>query len=321
SSDWTYKMGTPGFSNGQPPTTSTSSQLTISVATDKQSYIFGDFVNISGQVSQLVKNSAVSSIPQTANLILSGPNGFKETFTQYPGNNLQFSQSVKTDQVLGFAEGTYTISVSYGGTQASTTFSLHSTAFIPPTQAAPTTLSISTDRSNYTITQPIALLGSVSNVIALTPVQYKLFDPTNTIVYQGTLFPDAQGQISSINQYQRSTGGTGLLVNVVNPVYGIYRVSATYGSASASTTFLLVSAQAQKNAITLSTDKQVYGTGDTVTLRGSTLLQGLQNVGLNPTLQILQTSGGSGLQTTGSTSVTNSVNVITIVNLQSDNTF
>jgi hypothetical protein len=321
SSDWTYKMGTPGFSNGQPPTSTTTSLLTVSVSTDKQSYVFGDFVNISGQVSQLVKSSAVSSIPQTANLILSGQQGFKETFTLYPGNDLKFSQSVKTDQVLGFTAGTYTISVSYGGAQTSTTFSLNSAAYVPPTQAAPTTLTISTDRSNYTILQPIVLQGAVSNVIPLTPVQYKLYDPTNAIVYQGTLFPDAQGQITSVNQYQRSAGGTGLLINGVNPVYGIYRVTATYGSTSATTSFILVSMQAQKNAITLTTDKQAYAPGDTVTLQGSTLLQGLQNVGLNPTLQILQTSGGPGLQTVGSTSVTNSANVVTIVNLQSDNTF
>ncbi|HET7345083.1 MAG TPA: lamin tail domain-containing protein, partial [Nitrososphaeraceae archaeon] len=113
-SDWTYKSGTPGSSNGKLPTASTTTQLTMSVSTDKQNYTFGDTVNISGQVSQIIKNPAVTSIPQTVNLVLSGPQGFKQTFSLYPGNDLKFYQSVKTDQVLGFAEGTYTITASYG---------------------------------------------------------------------------------------------------------------------------------------------------------------------------------------------------------------
>src|SRR5574340_1562776 len=324
SSDWVYKSGTPGFSNGKLPTTSTTTQLTMSVSTDKQSYTFGDIVNIGGQVSQIVKNPAVTSIPQTVNLVLSGPQGFKKTFFLYPGNDLKFSTYVKTDQVLGFAEGTYTISASYGDAQTSSTFSLSSVAFVPPTQAAPTTMVIYTDRSNYTISQPIVLLGAVSDVIPLTPVQYKVYDPTNTIVYQGTLFPDDQGKLTTVNQFQRSAGNSGLLINSVNPVYGIYRVTATYGGASAFATFTLIPTQAQTNAITLVTDKQAYAPGETVTLSGSTLLKGLQNVGINPSLQILQTTvgGSSGTQTSGTRGVSpNAVNILTIVNLQNDNTF
>ena len=76
--DWVYKSGTPGFSNGKPPTVATTSQLTMSVSTDKQNYVFGDVVNIGGQVSQIVTNPAVTSIPQTVNLVLSGPNVHKE---------------------------------------------------------------------------------------------------------------------------------------------------------------------------------------------------------------------------------------------------
>src|SRR5579885_328653 len=189
--DWVFKTGTPGSSNGQPTTSTTTSQLTMSISSDKQSYVFGDVVNISGQVSQIVKNPAVSTIPQTVDIVLSGPGGFKNTFSLYPGNDLKFSTYVKTDQVLGFTEGTYTISASYGTAQTSSTFSLNSVAFVPPTQSAPLTMMIYTDNSNYTISQPIVLLGNVSQVLPLTPVQYKVYDPTNTIVYQGTIFPDS----------------------------------------------------------------------------------------------------------------------------------
>ncbi|MDE1842668.1 MAG: lamin tail domain-containing protein [Thaumarchaeota archaeon] len=323
-SDWVFKTGTPGSSNGQPTTSTTTSQLTMSISSDKQSYVFGDVVNISGQVSQIVKNPAVSTIPQTVDIVLSGPGGFKNTFSLYPGNDLKFSTYVKTDQVLGFTEGTYTISASYGTAQTSSTFSLSSVAFVPPTQSAPLSMMIYTDNSNYTISQPIVLLGNVSKVLPLTPVQYKVYDPTNTIVYQGNLFPDAQGKITSANQYQRSAGATGLLINSVNPVYGVYRITAAYGDASAFTTFTLVSSQVQNNAITLSTDKQVYAPGETVVLSGSTLLKGLQNLGLSPNLQIIQTTvgGSSGTQTSGNRGIVpNTANIVTLVNLQSDNTF
>jgi hypothetical protein len=312
--DWVYKTGTPGFSNGSPPTTSTASQFTMSLSTDKQNYIFGDIVNINGQVSQIVKNPAVTSIPTTVNLIMSGPNGFKQTFSLYPGTDFKFSTYAKTDQVLGFAEGTYTISASYGGAQTSTTFSLSSTAFVPPPQIAPTTIVISTDSSNYTVSQPIVLQGTVSKVIPLTPVTYKVYDPTNVMVYQGTIFPDTQGRLTTVNAYQRSAGSSGLLINGVNPVYGIYRVTATYDTASAFTTFVLNPAGGQSQGLFVTTDKKVYAPGDTVLVSGSTKLAGLQNTGLSPTIDVIQVSFNSG-------SIPVSFHTTSFVNVQADNSF
>ena len=322
--DWIFKSGTPGFSNGKPQTVSTTSQLTLSVSTDKQNYVFDNIVNINGQVSQIVKNPAVTSIPQTVNLLLTGPNGFQKTFSLYPGTDLKFSTYQKLDQVLGFSEGVYKISASYGNVQTSTSFSLGSVAFTLPQQAVPTTLSISTDNSNYQLSQPIILQGVVSKVIPLTPVTYKVYDPTNVVVYQGTLFPDSQGKITTVNQYQRSEANSGLLINSVNPIYGIYRISATYAGASNFTTFTLIPTGVQSNAIVVSTDKKVYAPGETVVISGSTKSLGLQNLGLNPSLQILQTtvSGSSGTQTSGNRGIVpNTSNIKTIVNLQTDNTF
>ena len=53
-SDWAYKSGTPGSSNGKLPTASTTTQLTVSMSTDKHIYTFGYTVNISGQVSKII---------------------------------------------------------------------------------------------------------------------------------------------------------------------------------------------------------------------------------------------------------------------------
>ena len=66
-----------------------TNQITMSLSTDKQNYIFGDIVNIDGQVSQIVENPAVTYIPTTVNLVVSGPNGFKQTFSLYPGTDLE----------------------------------------------------------------------------------------------------------------------------------------------------------------------------------------------------------------------------------------
>lgn len=322
--DWILKSGTPGFSNGKPQTIVTTNQLTLSVSTDKQNYVFGDIVNINGQVSQIVKNPAVTSIPQTVNLILSGPNGFQKTFSLYPGTDLKFSTYQKLDQVLGLDEGTYKISASYGGVQTTTSFSLASVAFTPTPQAAPTTLSLSIDKSYYQLSEPIVLQGIVSKVIPLTPAVYKVYDPTNVVISQGTLFPDSQGKFTTVNQYQSSVGSSGLLINSVNPTFGMYKIAVTYAGTSNFTTFTLIPTGVQSDAIVVSTDKKVYAPGDTVIISGSTKLMGLQNLGLNPSLQILQTtvSGSSGTQTIGNRGIVpNTANIKTIVTLQSDNTF
>ena len=78
--DWIFKAGTPGSSNGKPPVITTANQLTVSVSADKQNYVFDEILNINGQVSQIVKNPAVTSIPQTVNVVISGPHGFQKTF-------------------------------------------------------------------------------------------------------------------------------------------------------------------------------------------------------------------------------------------------
>lgn len=322
--DWIFKSGTPGFSNGKPPIQTTTNQLSMSVSTDKQNYLYGDTVNISGQVSQLIQNPAVTSIPQTVNLILSGPHSFLKTFALYPGTDLKFSTSVKVDQVLGFFEGTYTISASYGGTQTSTTFSLSSVAFTPPPEAAPTALSLSTTNPTYQVSQPIILQGTVSKIIPLTAVQYKVYDPMNVVVSQGTVFPDSEGKFTTVNQYQNSVGSSGLLINGVNPIYGIYKISATYGDASNFTTFTLIPTNAQSNAILISTDKKAYAPGDTVTISGSTNFAGLQNIGIKPNLQIIRTSitGSSGTITNGNRGIVpNSASIDVSVNVLKDNSF
>ncbi|MGB6462988.1 MAG: lamin tail domain-containing protein [Nitrosotalea sp.] len=316
SSDWVYKMATPGSSNGQLATTTTATQNTMTLTTDKTSYIFGDTVTMSGKVSALLTDP-VLGYPLSVNLVVSGPSGFQKTFTLYSNTNLQFSTSMTTGQVLGFPEGNYTLSASYGTITASSAFALGSTPFTPPPQAASVIMSMSTDQSSYTISQPITLNGTVSQVIPLTPVVYKVYDPNGTMIYQGNLFPDSQGHFTTYSQYQSHSSASGIVINNVTPIYGKYTVTASYGTAKTTTYFTLVSQQAQTASLLISTDKQVYGLGNTVTISGRTQLAGLQNSGLSPSLEIVQSSAASTIQGT----VPQTLDIKTFVNITPSNTF
>lgn len=314
SSDWVYKVATPGSSNGQLATTTTAAQNTMTVTTDKTSYIFGDTVTMSGKVSTLLTDP-VLGYPLAVSMVVSGPSGFQKTFTLYPNTNLQFSTSMTTGQVVGFPEGNYTISASYGSLTASSTFMLGSTSFTPPTQAVSSTMSMSTDQSSYTISQSITLDGTVSQVIPLTPVVYKVYNPNGTMVYQGNLFPDSQGHFTTYSQYQSSASG--ITINTVNPIYGKYVITASYGTATTTTSFMLVSQQTQTAPLLISTDKQVYGLGNTVKMSGSTQLTGLQNSGLSPSLEIVQSTAASASRGI----VPQTLDIKTFVNLTPSDTF
>jgi hypothetical protein len=78
----------------------------------------------------------------------------------------------------------------------------------------------------------------------------------------------------------------------------------------------LTPAAVQSQAISVTTDKQVYAPGDTVIISGSTKLAGLQNSGLSPTLDITQY-----YFTNETRSVPQSFHIKTFVNVQSDNSF
>ena len=306
-SDWVFKVATPSSSNGKLTSAVTSGQPTVSLSTDKTSYNFGDTVNISGQVSKLTYSN--TGYPQQVNLIVSGPSVFQKTFTLYPGNNLQFATTMKLDQVLGFGDGKYTITATYGGAQTSTIFTLGATAFVPPPQTAQITITVDTDKPTYTISQPITLQGNVSQIIPLKAVTYKLYDPKKSLVSQGTIFPDSQGRFTSFNPYQQHLSTSGIMINNVNPIYGVYTIIATYGGATASTSFVLVPEVIQNSAISLSTDKQVYTLGDTVTITGRTNKAWVASVNL----EIVQ-AYYAGV-------VAQTLDIKTLVNVAGDSTF
>ncbi len=273
-SDWVFKIATPGTSNGKLASTGTSSAVTVTVASDKTNYVFGDIIKISGQVSKQVNIPSLSYIPEQISISITGP-GFHKTITAYPDIHLQFVTDLKTDPILGFQAGDYNISVTYSDASATTKFTLNEKAYVPPPQEVQTALTLNSDKPSYILGDAINLVGNVSKVIPLTPVTYKLFDPNSVQIYQGTLFPDTQGKITTNNVYQRGATSAAVTINKVSPVYGTYNIIAKYDTATTITSFHLLPMPTLNAPIVVTTDKQAYGLGETVTISGRVQLVGV----------------------------------------------
>jgi hypothetical protein len=259
---------------GQQSSTGTSSALSIAIATDKTNYVFGDVVKISGQVSKQVNIPNLSYIPEQIRIVVTGP-GFQKTVTVYPDTHLQFETDLKTDPLLGFNEGDYNVSVIYSDASANMKFTLNEQAYVSPPQQAQTTLTFSTDKSSYILGDPVTIVGNVSKIIPLIPVTYTVYDPNNVQVYNGHLFPDSQGRITSYNYFHHTSASSGVIINSVNPVYGTYDIVAKYDTAQTTTSFNLIQPPTLSAPIVVTTDKQAYGLGDTVTISGRTNLIGV----------------------------------------------
>jgi len=275
--DWVFKTGTPGTSNAKSSSTGSSSALTVTVASDKTNYIFGDIIKISGQVSKQVNIPNLSYIPEKITIVVVGSSGFKKTITAYPDTHLQFKTELKTDPILGFQEGNYNVYVTYSDVFATTQFTLSEQSYIPPPQEAQTALTLNSDKPSYILGDAINLVGNVSKVIPLTPVTYKVFDPNSAQIYQGTLFPDTNGKITTKNVYQNSATSAAVIVNPVNSVYGTYNIIAKYDTATTITSFNLLPMPTLNAPIVVTTDKQAYGLGETVTISGRVKLVGVDS--------------------------------------------
>src|SRR5205807_1603696 len=149
--------------------------------------------------------------------------------------------------------------------------------YVPPPQQATTALTFRTDKPSYVLGDPINLVGNVSKVIPLTPVTYKVYDPNKVKVYDGNLFPDTQGRVSSYNYYHTGAASYGVVINPVNPVYGEYTIVAKYDTATTTTPFNLIPVPTLSAPIVVTTEKQAYRLGDTVTISGRTNLIGVND--------------------------------------------
>jgi len=278
SSDWKFAKSTAGSSNGKLTSTQESKGVTVTVSSEKDSYLFGETATIRGSVSEQIFTVKPYFQPQQITITITGPN-FNKVITMYPDLNLNYKATLSLQQVLGVYEGAYNVNVTYADAYASTDFSVgrESAAQITKTEGS---LSLLTDNSQYIPGQSVTITGHASKIIPYEGMRLIVRDSNDKVVSTGNLYP-TDGEFKST-----------FYVSTVNPVYGTYEIHAEYSDKSTSVNFDVVKDVKEDVPISIWTDKVAYGLGDQVKITGRLNQQWISTLDLE-IVQTKQTSIGS----------------------------
>lgn len=288
SNDWTFETSSAGSTNGKLVIEEAEEGVLITVSTEKSNYIFGETATISGTVSKQVFVEKPIFSQATIDVIISGPN-YYDTLTLYPDLNLEYEIQLKLQKVLRIYDGIYDVRVSYAGETAQTEFSVGDEV-IETTQKEAGALVISTDKESYIPGETAIIFAETSDIIEFEGLKFTVTNPDGIQIFDGTLFPSIGGVNTGVrggdfNQYEDAQFITNLFMDTVSPSYGIHTISAEYGTQTASATFDLSEDVKEDVLISLITDKEVYGIGETVKISGR-----LNNLFLDTLdLEVLQT--------------------------------
>ena len=225
-SDWEFSLGSPGGSNGEFFTPTEDSVVTVTVSSDKMSYLFDDVAIIQGSVSEkmFVEKPNFQVVPIKINI--SGPN-YSQSVSLYPDMDLNYETTLKLDQVLGIHEGTYDVVVSYADSSDSVSFSVGYEADEIFDESV-SSLTIGTDESEYLLNQSISLTGTTSKIVPFESLSFTVMDPNGKDIANGNLFT-TDGQFS-----------TNISLVSTSSLYGTYTIVAEYSDQTTSTTFNLI---------------------------------------------------------------------------------
>ena len=288
SNDWTFETSSAGSTNGKLVIEEAEEGVLITVSTEKSNYIFGETATISGTVSKQVFVEKPIFSQATIDVIISGPN-YYDTLTLYPDLNLEYEIQLKLQKVLRIYDGIYDVRVSYAGETAQTEFSVGDEV-IETTQKEAGALVISTDKESYIPGETAIIFAKTSDIIEFEGLKFTVTNPDGIQIFDGTLFPSIGGVNTGVRggdfiEYGDAQFITNLFMDTVSPSYGIHTISAEYGTQTASATFDLSEDVKEDVLISLITDKEVYGIGETVKISGR-----LNNLFLNTLdLEVLQT--------------------------------
>ena len=104
SDDWKFATSTTGSSNGKLIQTQDTDDVTVSISSEKSSYLFGEVAVISGAVSEEVFIVKPFFQPEQIIISITGPN-FNKIVTMYPDMDLLYETTLSLHQVLGINEG------------------------------------------------------------------------------------------------------------------------------------------------------------------------------------------------------------------------
>jgi hypothetical protein len=252
--DWKFAKSNAGSSNGKAPAADDIQNVIVTINSIKSHYLFGETAILKGHISEEVfKVQQGDFKPESIIVEISGPS-FSSNILLYPDRNLDFKTSLSLHPVLGINEGVYDVTVRYADSISSTRFSVGD-EIIEMEIPEQTTFGIFTDKSQYLPGETVSITGAVSKIIPFEGLRYDLKDPNGKLVETGTLYP-TNGRFSG-----------SVFLTTVNPVYGTYVLTGEY-SDKTSTSFELVEDVKEDTPISLWTDKEVYGVGDTVKISG-----------------------------------------------------
>ncbi|MBC8516435.1 MAG: lamin tail domain-containing protein [Nitrosopumilus sp.] len=283
SNDWKFATATIGKSNGKLIVTQESDDVSVTVSSDKPSYLFGDVAVISGTVSEEVYVVKPFFQPEQIVITITGTN-FNKIITMYPDLNLNYETTLSLHQVLGINAGNYDVSVSYAGATDITSFSV-GYEIIEKEIKEEGTLGIITDKSQYLPGQWVTIIASNDEIIPFQGMKFIVTDNGDNVIDEGHIFPNSS-----------DTFETKIYITTVNPRYGTYNIHAEYFDRSATTSFEVVEDFKEDVPISLWTDKKAYGLGDVVNISGrlNDVFVGTMNLEVVQTKQIALKSTSSG---------------------------
>src|SRR3989338_7581952 len=269
--DWKFAISTAGSSNGKLIVAQEKEGLSVSVSSDKSSYLFGETATIQGNVSKQIFIEKPYYHADEILVKISGPN-YDKTISLYPDLNLNYKTTLNLQQVLGINKGVYSVLVSYGGATSQTSFSVGD-GLVTYVIKEDSTLSLATDKSQYFPGDTLSLTGFTPTIIPFEGLKFTIKDPNGKIVSTGSLYP-TNGKFT-----------TNVFLTTVNPAYGKYQIIGKYFDQSTLASFEVIKDIKEEKAVSLWTDKEAYALGDTVTITGR-----LNNVWVGfMDLEILQT--------------------------------
>ena len=272
SSDWVLKGATASATNGSYIAEEIDEEITINLVIDKEQYDYGDKVEISGSVSEQSYDSQKYLIPTIVTIFVIGPGSFKETINVYPNPNLEFSTSLSLHKVFGYSDGLYSITATYSTATTSVNFSLGEVDESVIAEGVISELTISTDKPEYEPGDWVKISATTSNTINYVGLKYTISDVSGTVVSTGSIFPNSDGEFE-----------TKYFIPINLDTFGEFQVFATYhftdqfansqtalggDSQTASTAFSVVEDIKEDKSISVWTDKDVYGLGETIHITG-----------------------------------------------------
>lgn len=254
SDGWKFATSTTGSSNGKLIETKDLQGISVTVLSEKSSYLFGETAVLHGSVSEEVEIVKPYFQPEQIIVNIDGPNFYK-TITLYPDLNLNYKTTLPLHQVLGINEGTYNVSVRYDDATADTNF-LVGFELIEQEEKVGGSLSILTDSPQYLPGQKVLISGFASEIVPFKGMKFSVTNSRGEEISTGNLFP-TNGKFT-----------TTIFVPTIYPDYGTYEINAEYSGESISTTFEIVEDFKENIPISLWIDKEAYGLGDEVVITG-----------------------------------------------------